>query len=46
MNIEKLDKYHDEPFYRLLISQAIIENLTLITRDERIIKYKIPYILA
>ena len=44
--IENLDKYHDDPFDRLLISQAIIENLTLITRDENIIKYKIPYILA
>lgn len=44
--IEHLDKYHDDPFDRLLISQAIIENLTIITRDEKIIKYKVPYILA
>ena len=44
--IENLDKYHDDPFDRLLISQAIIENLTIITRDEKIIKYKVPYILA
>ena len=44
--IENLENYHDDPFDRLLISQAIIENLTLITRDERIIKYKVPYILS
>jgi PIN domain nuclease of toxin-antitoxin system len=44
--IESLDKHHDDPFDRLLISQAIIENLTIITRDEKIIKYKVPYILA
>jgi PIN domain nuclease of toxin-antitoxin system len=44
--IENLDKHHDDPFDRLLISQAIIENLTIITRDEKIIKYKVPYILA
>jgi PIN domain nuclease of toxin-antitoxin system len=46
LSIEHLDKYHDDPFDRLLISQAIIENLTIITRDEKIIKYKVPYILA
>ncbi|MBM3956388.1 MAG: type II toxin-antitoxin system VapC family toxin [Planctomycetes bacterium] len=44
--IENLENYHDDPFDRLLISQAIIENLTLITRDEKIIKYKVHYILA
>lgn len=46
LSIENLDKYHDDPFDRLLISQAMIENLTIITRDEKIIKYKVPYILA
>lgn len=44
--LDNLEKYHDDPFDRLLISQVIIENLTLITRDKEIIKYKIPYILA
>lgn len=32
--------YHRDPFDRILIAQAIVENLTLITSDEKIWKYK------
>lgn len=33
---------HKDPFDRILISQAKVENLTLITSDPKIWKYKIP----
>ena len=35
-----LPSIHQDPFDRLLIAQAKIENMTLITRDRYIIKYK------
>lgn len=41
LGIEKLSKHHADPFDRLLIAQAKIENLTLITADQKIAKYKI-----
>lgn len=42
----KLPNYHHDPFDRMLISQTKIENLTLITADPKIWKYKIPIIKA
>lgn len=39
--IEKLPHYHDDPFDRMLISQALSEELTLLTRDQRIKQYKV-----
>ena len=42
--LEKLEFLHTDPFDRLLISQALSENLTLITADREIIKYPISYI--
>lgn len=36
-----LPDYHNDPFDRLLISQATQNNLLLVTRDKRIMKYKI-----
>lgn len=37
--LENLPKVHADPFDRLLISQAIAEDLTLITHDKDILKY-------
>lgn len=37
----KLPKHHRDPFDRMLISQSIVEELTLITQDQEIKKYKI-----
>ena len=37
--VEHLPKIHNDPFDRLLISQAMSENLTLITHDTSILKY-------
>jgi PIN domain nuclease of toxin-antitoxin system len=44
--IERLPDLHRDPFDRMLIAQAICEELTLIKRDPDIIKYSVPFILA
>ena len=35
---------HKDPFDRLLISTALVENLTIITTDANIQKYDVPWI--
>ena len=42
--LETLPLLHRDPFDRLLISTAIAENLTLVTADENIHKYDVPWI--
>jgi len=42
--IPTLPDYHKDPFDRLLISTALAENLTLVTIDESIHKYDVPWI--
>jgi PIN domain nuclease of toxin-antitoxin system len=37
-----LPRYHNDPFDRLLIAQALIEELTLVTRDQTILRYNVP----
>ncbi len=37
--ISKLPSIHNDPFDRLIISQAITEGLSLVTKDEKIAKY-------
>lgn len=39
LETEKLPQYHRDPFDRILIAQAKVENLTLITNDSKIKKY-------
>jgi PIN domain nuclease of toxin-antitoxin system len=39
-----LPHHHKDPFDRLLVATAIAENMTLITVDENIHKYAIPYL--
>jgi PIN domain nuclease of toxin-antitoxin system len=46
MGIIALPPHHHDPFDRVLISQAKIENCTLVTRDSRIGKYEVPIIWA
>jgi len=41
-----LPAYHHDPFDRMLIAQAKIEGLTILTRDARFKRYNIPYIDA
>ena len=44
LGLNKLPSHHNDPFDRLLISTAIIENATLITADENIQKYNVKWI--
>ena len=44
LHIPSLPLFHKDPFDRLIISTAITEKLTLITADEDIQKYDIPWI--
>lgn len=39
--MEKLPGFHADPFDRMLIAQAISENLTIITRDAKIDRYPV-----
>ena len=42
----KLPTYHNDPFDRMLIAQAMNNNLTIITRDSKIPQYEVKTILA
>ena len=44
--LPKLPLLHRDPFDRLLIAQALTENLTLLTADKLIRQYKAPLIWA
>ncbi len=44
--IGDLPAHHRDPFDRMLVAQAKVEHLTLVTRDIRLKKYKIPLIKA
>lgn len=44
--VEQLPLYHNDPFDRLLIVQARMEKLTLVTRDARIQRYEVQIIKA
>jgi len=44
--ISDLPDYHRDPFDRMLIAQAKVENLTLVTRDLHLKKYKVSLIHA
>lgn len=44
--VGELPDHHADPFDRLLISQARMEGLTLVTRDERIRRYDVATIPA
>lgn len=44
--VEDLPPHHKDPFDRLLIAQAQIEKLTLVTRDLRIKQYAVSIIEA
>ena len=44
LHLPTLPPFHKDPFDRLIISTAISEELTLITADEDMQKYDIPWI--
>jgi len=43
-NLLTLPYIHKDPFDRLIISTALVENLVIITIDENIQKYDVPWI--
>ena len=44
--VKDLPFHHDDPFDRLLVAQAKVEYLTLVTRDSRLSAYDIPILDA
>ena len=42
----QLPPIHKDPFGRMLIAQAITEKLTLVTRDEQILRYAVSTVTA
>lgn len=40
--VESLPLYHADPFDRLLIAQALFEDLTILTRDSTFVQYGVP----
>ncbi len=41
-----LPLHHRDPFDRMLVAQAIVERLSIVTRDEAIARYPVPVITA
>lgn len=46
LNIARLPRHHRDPFDRILISQAQVEHLTLITADDQITAYNVGVLWA
>jgi PIN domain nuclease of toxin-antitoxin system len=44
--VANLPLHHRDPFDRMLVAQAKVEGLTVVTHDKRFKKYKIPLINA
>jgi len=40
--IRNLPNHHRDPFDRMLVAQAVVENATLVTRDTNILQYPAP----
>ncbi len=41
-----LPRHHDDPFDRMLIAQAQLEGLSLVTRDPRMLSYEVDIVPA
>ena len=41
-----LPTYHRDPFDRMMIAQAVVEELTLSTADHRLSAYEVPVLMA
>jgi PIN domain nuclease of toxin-antitoxin system len=46
LHVATLPRHHRDPFDRLLVAQAIVEGLTLVTRDATMPLYGIPILAA
>lgn len=40
----RLPRLHDDPFDRMLVAQAVVEGLVIVTRDARFAEYGVPLI--
>jgi PIN domain nuclease of toxin-antitoxin system len=43
--LERLPLYHADPFDRMLVAQARVRGLTLVTRDRQLERYAVPLLL-
>lgn len=41
-----LPLYHRDPFDRMIVAQALVEDLTIVTRDRHIARYGVPILPA
>ena len=39
-----LDFYHRDPFDRIIIAQGLVENMTIVSKDENFPKYEVQLI--
>lgn len=46
LRVGRLPDHHEDPFDRMLVAQALVEGLTLVTRDANIPKYAVQVIEA
>jgi PIN domain nuclease of toxin-antitoxin system len=44
--VESLPMLHKDPFDRLLVAQAMLESLTIVTRDRNIARYDVSVVPA
>jgi PIN domain nuclease of toxin-antitoxin system len=44
LELDKLPPHHRDPFDRILVAQALVEDATLISRDSEIVKYPVSVI--
>ena len=46
LHVANLPVHHDDPFDRLLVAQAMLEKLTIVTADRKIEAYDVECVLA
>ena len=46
LGVEGLPRHHDDPFDRLLVAQARVEGMTLVTADPQLRRYDVPVLRA
>jgi PIN domain nuclease of toxin-antitoxin system len=46
LSVEALPPHHRDPFDRLLVAQAIVERLTIVSGDPQLRNYAVPLILC
>ena len=46
LGVRTLPLHHRDPFDRMLLSQALQEGFTLISRDPHVARYGVPYVVA